>query len=150
MAEEDTQAGGDASAAAEAAPAQPAPAQAAPQADRRNVQRYIAHWRAALVSVSDGVKRYLGTTDNICESGVAISCDDSVPTQKDYHVYLEIPQPGGKAPIVLQMQGKVVHASLANKRFKIGVIFKQFHGDSKETLASIMRSGKLKKLSMES
>ncbi len=123
-----------------AAPVPPAP-------ERRIAQRYIAHWRAALVSVSDGGVRYLGTTDNICASGAAIACEDHVPPQKEYHIYLEIPQATGKTPLVIQLQGKVMHTTLSRKVFKIGVVFKQFHGDAEKVLHAILAGGKLKPLS---
>lgn len=115
-----------------------------PAAERRNMQRYIAHWRAALASVNDGGTRYLGTTDNICVTGAAIVCEDHVPPQMDYHVYLEIPQSVGKTPIVLQLEGRVVHTTLSRKVFKVGVVFKKFHGDSEKVLQAILSSGKLK------
>ena len=152
MAEEDTQPAveGNEAAATQAAPAaRPAPVAAPPGAERRIAQRYIAHWRAALVSVGDGEARYLGTTDNLCISGAAIACDDHVPPQKEYHIYLEIPQAGGKTPLVIQLQGKVVHTTLSRKIFKVGVVFKQFHGDAEKVLRAILASGKLKPLSVE-
>lgn len=124
---------------------QPSP----PQAERRVAPRYIAHWRAALVSLNDGAVRYLGTTDNLCLSGTAISCDSHVPPQKDYHIYLEIPQSVGKAPIVIQLQGRVVHTTLSRKVFRVGMTFKQFHGEAEQILRAILSSGKLKQLVVE-
>lgn len=169
MAEEDTQAGmelpseallpaevtqsGDAPAVESPCPQPTAQASLAPQAssgqsiaERRHAQRYIAHWRAALVSVNDGDTRYLGATENICATGVAIACEAHVPPQKDYHVYLEIPQSVGKTAIVLQLDGRVVHTTLSRQVFKVGVAFKKFHGDSEKILKSILASGKLKQI----
>lgn len=136
-----TQPAAQSSPAPQASSGQPADQAAA---ERRHVHRYIAHWRAALVSVNDGGARYLGTTDNICASGVAIICEDHVPPQMDYHVYLEIPQSAGKTAIVLQLDGRVVHTTLSRKVFKVGVVFKKFHGDSDKILQAILSSGKLK------
>ncbi|NWG86035.1 MAG: PilZ domain-containing protein [Hydrogenophilaceae bacterium] len=115
--------------------------------ERRANPRYLAHWRAALVDPADGNVRYLGKTDNISICGAAIISDTNVPPRQEYHVYLEIPQVSGKAPLILELIGKVVYCNLANNAFRVGVTFKQYHGDAEKVLRSIVSSGKLKQLS---
>ncbi|MEW5893608.1 MAG: PilZ domain-containing protein [Pseudomonadota bacterium] len=114
---------------------------------RRAHARYLARWRAALVDPRDGNVRYLGKTDNISVQGAAIICEINVPIRQDYHVYLEIPQPNGKSPVILELVGKAVYCNLANNAFRVGVSFKQFHGDAEKLLHAIIASGKLKQLS---
>lgn len=114
--------------------------------ERRTQARYLAHWRAALVNPADGNVRYLGKTDNISLSGAAIISDANVPAKQDYHVYLEIPQPNGKSPLILELIGRVVYSNLANNSFRVGVSFKQYHGDAENVLQAIIKSGKLKQI----
>lgn len=114
--------------------------------ERRVHARYIAHWRAALVNPSNGDIRYLGKTDNISLGGAALICEVNVPAKQDYHVYLEIPQANGKAPMVIEMLGRVAYSNLAKNAFRVGVSFKQFHGDAEAILKSILASGKLRQL----
>lgn len=120
--------------------------QSAKGKERRVHTRYIAHWRAALVNPSDGDIRYLGRTDNISLAGSAIICETNVPAKQDYHVYLEIPQANGKAPLIVEMLGRVVYSNLAKNAFRVGVSISKFHGDGEKILKAIMASGKLKQL----
>ena len=123
----------------QAASPQPPP----PPGNRRVQPRYLAHWRAALVG--DNVK-YLGKTDNVSLSGVAIIADVNLRPNQVFQVYLEIPVQLGKPPVVFQALGVVVQSMLAQQAFKIGVVFRSFEGDSEKVLLKALASGTYREL----
>jgi hypothetical protein len=127
-------------------PAQPSapPQPAAPEPDnRRTTARYSVHWRAALVG--DNAK-YLGRTDNVSLSGVAIISDINLRPNQVFQVYLEIPVKLGKPPVIFQALGVVVHSMLSQEAFKIGLRFRSFEGDSENVLRKALAANAAREL----
>ncbi len=114
-----------------------------PKSNRRAQARYIARWRAAIIG--EGVK-YMGRTENVSLSGAAVLCDANVRPGQELKLYLEVPLNQGTQTAVFEATSVVMHSTLTNQGFRLGVAFRFFQGDSLSILRKALGSGSYREL----
>lgn len=114
-----------------------------PKPNRRAQVRYIARWRAAIIG--EGIK-YMGRTENVSLSGAAILCDANVRPGQELKLYLEVPLNQSTQTVVLEATSVVMHSTLTNQGFRLGVAFRFFQGDSLSVLRKALGSGNYREL----
>lgn len=114
-----------------------------PKPNRRAQARYIARWRAAIIG--DGIK-YMGRTENVSLSGAAVLCDANLRPGQELKLYLEVPLKQGTQTAVFEATSVVMHSTLTNQCFRLGVAFRFFQGDSQSLLRKALNSGSYREL----
>jgi len=115
--------------------------------NRRAHPRYLARWRAALISPADPGRRFDGRTDNVSISGAAIAVPSNLAKGEEFQVYMEITDQNGRPTAVFEARGRVMHCTLSQKEFKVGIAFLQYVSDSDKLLRNALTCGRLKELS---
>lgn len=114
-----------------------------PKPNRRAQARYIARWRAAIIG--EGIK-YMGRTENVSLSGAAVLCDANLRPGQELKLYLEVPLNQGAQTAVFEATSVVMHSTLTNQGFRLGVAFRFFQGDSQSLLRKAFNSGSYREL----
>jgi hypothetical protein len=114
--------------------------------NRRAHPRYLARWRAALISPLNAGRRFDGRTENVSISGAAIIVSSNLPRGEDFQVYMEITDQNGRPTAVFEARGRVMHCTLSQKEFKAGIAFTHYVADSDKLLRNALTCGRLKEL----
>jgi hypothetical protein len=115
----------------------------APKPNRRAQARYIARWRAAIIVASN---KHMGRTENVSLSGAAVLCDANLRPGQELQLYLEVPLNQSTQTVVFEASSVVMHSTLTNQGFRLGLAFRFFQGDSQSILRKALSSGSYREL----
>lgn len=88
----------------------------------------------------------MSRTENVSLSGAAVLCDANLRSGLELKLYLEVPLKQGTQTAFFEATSMVMHSTLTNQGFRLGVAFRFFQGESQFLLRKALNSGSYREL----